>query len=147
VDDQRVEWVAQPKYSPDRYELTEKGRWRYVTVSGSGSPNSPGTVGAPGRLTHVSEILDPALTDASSTLEDGSNTFQGRASLTSWQSRGVEGGVFTVTVSLDSRTAGRLKESLSGRGGEDVTEDVGFSLTMVREAPRSTSPSTSRRSR
>jgi len=100
--------------------------------SGHGSRTSSGTAGAHGRLTRVSEILDPHQNDASTTPDDGSNTFQGQAWLTSWQSREVQGGVFTLTASFDSRTATRLQESLSGPDGEIVTGEPAFSLTIVR---------------
>jgi len=118
--------------------LTDPIRHRCGTRWGYGSPSSPGTAGAPGRLTHVSEILDRDLTDVSITPDNGLNTFQGRAWLTSWQWRAVRGGVFTLTVSLDSETALRLDENRSTAAGYCASEEIVFSLTMVREAQPTT---------
>jgi len=137
VDEQRVEWVPQPKYWMDRYEITEKGH-AYVKNSGAGSPNSRGTAGAPGRLTHVSEILDPALTDVSTTPEDGSNTFQGRLSAILSQWSGEEEGEFTLMVSFDLETYRRLSDRASGDHGAFFMADVEYSVTIVREAPPTT---------
>jgi len=105
-------------------------------LSESGSTDSPGTAGAPGRSTHVSDLTGPALIAVSTTPDDGLNTFQGRAWLTSWQLRGVQEGVFTLTASFDLETALRLKESLSSIPGNCVTEGTEcFPMTLILELP------------
>jgi len=60
-------------------------------ASESGYPSSNGIAGAPGRLTHVSEILDPHQIDAFTTQGDGSRDFRARKSATSSQSNGDSG--------------------------------------------------------
>jgi len=100
----------------------------------SGSPNSSGTVGAPGPSMSDSETQDPPRSDVSSTPEDGSNTYQGRISGISLRSRGDVADGFTLTVSFDWRTGQRLVESLSGDRGIRGTDGAEYSLTIVREA-------------
>jgi len=118
-----------------------------VLASASGYTRSNGTVGAPGRLTLVSEILDPLQIDVSSTPDDGLNSYQGE--LLDISSRLSAGGevVYTLTVYFDSRTAARLKESRCGSLGNSDTVAVGSSVTMTLEEPPTTSPSTSRKNR
>jgi len=104
----------------------------------NGYLNSPGTVGVLGRLTRVSGILAQVLSDVSFTPETGLNTFQGRAWLTSWQSREVQGGVCTLTGSFDSETASRLHAYLCSKAGEHGTEGIVFCLTIHHEEPATT---------
>jgi len=104
--------------------------------SNNGSANSPGTAGAPGRSTHVSELTAQALTGVSITPDDGLNTFQGR--LLAILSRSSEGPEveFILTASFDSKTAGRLSGGVSGLLGKIVTEGVPCSLMIqIEELP------------
>jgi len=96
----------------------------YAHRSAPGLLNSRGTAGAPGRLTHVSETLDPALTDVSSTPDDGLNTFQGRVLGISSVLREEQGVVYTVMVCFDLKTASRLKESRCTEPGKAGSEGV-----------------------
>jgi len=118
-------------WTGDRMELTDSER-HLVT----GSPNSSGAVGARGRLTRVSEILDPALTDASSTPDDGLNTFQGLTWAISSPWKGPGGVGYTLTVYYDSETAGRLDECLSSLRGKSAMEGIECSpMITILELP------------
>jgi len=107
-------------------------------ASGNGYRSSSGIVGALGPLTPDSETPDPLQIGVFSTPDVGLSPFRGRMWLTSSQLREVLGGVFTVTVCLDSETALRLHEGLSLMGGEGDTDAVGFYLTIRKEGQRST---------
>jgi len=120
---------------------------RSVRASETGSPDSSGIAGARGRLTHVSETLDPPQIDASTTPERGSNIFLGRLTAISLPSSAVQGAEFTLMVYFDSRTRQRLKERLSGLAGKNGMDDVRSWDTILTVALPSISPSTSRKSR
>jgi len=106
--------------------------------SGHGSPNSPGTAGAPGRLTHVSEILDPLQIDAFTTRGNGSILYRGLASGISWPSSVEPEGACILMVSFDSLTLRRLKEHLCGVPGKIATDVVACSPMTLSVAPRTT---------
>ena len=107
-------------------------------ASETGSKPLSGTAGVPGRLTHVSETLALLRSVASSTPEDGLNTFQGRLQgISSRLNAGPEEG-YILTVYFDSQTSQRLRESLSGFLGNSGTVPVGSSITMVLEEPPTT---------
>jgi len=99
----------------------------------SGSTNTRGTVGVPGRLTSVTEILDRVLTDASTTPDGGSNTFQGRLIRISSRSKKADSVEFTLTASFDFQTAYRLSVGVSGLLGKIATEGAGYSLMILPE--------------
>ena len=103
-----------------------------------GSPSSHGIAGAPGRLTHVSETLDPRQIDAFSTPDDGSNTFRGHLQgISSRLNEGLEVG-YILTVYFDFVTASRLKENLCFNRGAFATDGIEFSRMIVTLEPRST---------
>jgi len=106
--------------------------------SADGSQSSSGVVGAPGRLTRVSEILDRARTDAYTTPGDGWNTFQGRLSDILLPSRLDVAGVAILMAFYDSRTLRRLHDQLCGGVGSTATVDVGCSRMIVSVEPRTT---------
>ncbi len=114
--------------------------------SEAGSKTTPGTAGAPGRLTHVSEILDPLQIDAFITRDDGLKDYPGRVTGILSRSSEGPGGEYTLTVCFDSLTDSRLRESHFGLPGINATVGVGFSLTMTSGERFTTSPSTSRKS-
>ena len=131
-----------------RREVTKKmNAWykdlrRFGKDSERGSTDSSGTVGARGRLTHVSGRRAPRRIGASIIPEGGSNTFQGRLTDITcvWsEERGTE---YIVTASFDSRTGSRLKEKVCGNRGNDVMDDAEYSLTIIQEEPPGTSRST-----
>ena len=109
---------------------TELGRLS-AQASGTGSPDTSGTVGAPGHLTHVLETLDQALRGVSFTREGGSRIFQGRLLDISSLSRGGEGGVYTLMVSFDYLTRRRLEGIPSGDPGIFDTAVAECSATIV----------------
>ena len=96
-----------------------------------GYPNSSGTAGARGRLTHVSEILDPLPIDAFTTRDDGLNTYPGFLRAISSQWSGLEVGEFTLMASFDLATYSRLSDALSGNRGSAAMDDALCSLTIV----------------
>jgi len=103
-----------------------------------GSRDSSGTAGARGRSITGSEIPDLLPTDASTTPDDGLNTFQARLQgISSRLNEGPEEG-FILTVYFDSETAGRLRERLSGPVGILATDDAEFYLTTVTVEPSTT---------
>lgn len=99
--------------------------------SGIGSDPSHGIAGARGRLTHVSEIVDQVLIDASTTPDDGLNTFQGHLVGISSPSSEVQGAEFTLMVYFCSLTRQRLKERLSGIRGKNSMDGVRSWDTIV----------------
>lgn len=113
---------------------------------GYGSKSSIGPVGARGPLMTDSGETVLRQDVASITPDTGLNTYQGLVTDILWPWKGEWEDGCTVTVYFDSATACRLRESLSGSRGKLVMGDVECSLTIVIKEPRSTSPSTSRRS-
>lgn len=114
---------------------------------GNGCPGTNGTVGAPGRLISVSEILARRRIAVSSIPDDGLKAYQGQSSDISWRSKGGQVVEYTLTVSFDSKTAGRLLEYLYSLPGERATAGTVSSPMIVTLEPPTTSPSTSPRSR
>ena len=119
-------------------QRVELSRDVFVIRWGNGCPGSNGTAGAPGRLTHVMETLDPLQIDAFTTPEDGLNTYQGRITAISLPSSGDEGDEYTLTVSFDHQTSLRLRGRAFGHPGSRDTEGAGYSLTIVRGEPPTT---------
>lgn len=97
---------------------------------GGGSRHTNGTVGAPGRLTHVSETLDLPPIAASTTRDAGLRDYPGRVTGILSRSKGEQAGEYTLTVCFDSQTERRLRERAFGSRGPYGTVGVGFSLTM-----------------
>lgn len=105
---------------------------------GVGCKRLSGIAGAPGRLTHDSETLDPRQIAAFITPVDGSNTFQGRLQgISSRLNEGSEVG-FILTVFFDSLTAARLSDYLYGSLGKTGTVAAGSSVTIVVGEPPTT---------
>jgi len=72
--------------------------------------------------------------DASSIPDNGLNTYQGRLQHISLLSRQDGEAVYMLTVCLDSKTDGRLKENLSGSLGNADMDDVeSFPMTVTVE--------------
>jgi len=130
----------------------------FERASETGSPNSPGTAGVPGRseiktsadgttgwsdaeeaARESSEALgrlDHRRDVALRTPEIGWNTFQGVATRISYASKRPLGDEFTLTVYFDSRTGSRLAEALCGIPGFEGTGDVPcFRMTVTLEPP------------
>jgi len=133
---QQLDWTKEEYHAPDW------GKDRVCRICGrhwgDGSRNSHGTVGALGRLTHVSETLALAPTAASTTPEDGWNTFQGRLLDISSPLRGEREDAFTLTVCFDSRTLRRLNGRVFGHLGRLVTDGAQCSVTIEIEEQPST---------
>ena len=110
----------------------------FVRALARGYRDPSGTVGAPGLLTDVLEIVDRVLTDVSSTLGGGSSTYQGRLQgISSRLNEGSQEG-YILTVFFDSRTSQRLRENLSGFLGKNGTVAAGCFVTMVTAEPPTT---------
>ncbi len=112
-------------------EAEEKWQLGREQRSVRGLKSLHGTVGAPGPLANDGDQLDLLLTDASSTPESGSKTYQGllRVILSQW--RGPDSAEFTVMASFDSETGRRLRDALSGEAGSSAMDDALCSLTIT----------------
>jgi len=96
--------------------------------------SSNGTAGAPGPSTPALGTLGRLRIDASSIPDNGLNTYQGRLQHISLLSRQDGEAVYMLTVCLDSKTDGRLKENLSGSLGNADMDDVeSFPMTVTVE--------------
>jgi len=106
--------------------------------SGTGSPDSNGTVGAPGPLMTASGWRDPRRVVVCTTPDVGSNAYQGRilAILSRWSEE--EGDEYILMVSFDSQTSRRLAETLYGPRGSLDMDGAGYSLTIREGAPPTT---------
>lgn len=105
--------------------------------SDPGFTSSPGPAGPPLRSTPDSETPDRPPIGASTTRDDGSNSFQGQTSHIFWRLNEVGSAEFTLTACFDSLTTQRLKERVSGARGRIATDGAGsLNMTMLLE-PRS----------
>jgi len=132
----QLDWVNEvyhiPDWDPGKTCRVCGRRWV------AGSQNFHGTAGAPGRLTHVSEILGPVPIDVSITPAVGLSKFQGRVWDISLRSSEGPGDGFILMAYFDFETASRLLASRCGKDGMIASDAVRYSLTIVREAPRTT---------
>ena len=100
----------------------------------SGSRSSNGIAGAPGPSTPALGTLGRLQIDVSSIPDGGSNTYQGQLRHISLLWRQDEAAEYMLTVCFDSKTAGRLKENLSGSLGDaDMAAAASFPMTVIVE--------------
>jgi len=125
---------SQDEDSEELHDIAAEAIYRRLWENGYRPSN--GRAGAPSHLMTATERQGLPRIAASTTPDAGSNTFQGRALVTSWPSSEEPGVAFTVTVSFDSETAVRLQENLSGRVGMLATgEPESFLMTLIKEQP------------